>query len=243
MPAGPIIGMTALDGLLQKPEQPVYGSYAGSGYQAQVAVPHHAANVARHYGTDLEHSVVPLEFPHFGAIIEFTSPVELAVCDAERTLDPGLREIVTTLGPVILRNAYLPERDRQQGQRNIFPSLRFHFDRGATQEDRFSLFWRDPFDKVHREPRSSSTLILANAVAYLQARKEGDHTPHFKPLYQLFETEKVSDVAGKIVLEQAWRAPAGTGEISVLDNRTVLHASYYAEPEDRGYPIGVRYLY
>ena len=29
----------------------------------------------------------------------------------------------------------------------------------------------------------------------------------------------------------------------VLDNRTVLHANYYAKAHNRGYPIVVRYLY
>ena len=32
------------------------------------------------------------------------------------------------------------------------------------------------------------------------------------------------------------------GEVAVLDNTTVLHASYYAHPDLRGYPISVRYL-
>ena len=238
-----IIGMNALDALRHKPDQPVTGLHCGVGYKARVAIPHHADNVAKHYGLRLAQSAVPLQYPHFGAIIEFNSPIELAVCDENRVLDPGLREIVDVLGPVILRNAYLPERNRREGQRNIFPSLRFHFDRGSTQEDRYSLFWRDPFDEIHKAPRTSSTLIVANAVAYLQAQAEGDSTPYLKPLYQLFEDEEMSSVIGQVVLEQGWRAPPGTGEISILDNRTVLHASYYAEPEDRGYPIGVRYLY
>lgn len=239
----PIVGMTALDPLLHKPDESVFGTFGGSAYTARIAIPHHAENVAAHYGSSLSRSAVPLEYPHFGAIIEFTTPVELAVCDENRLLNPGLREIVAALGPVILRNAFLPQRNRREGQRNIFPSLRFHVDRGVTQEDRYSLFWRDPFDEVHRSPRSSSTLILANAVAYLQAQSEGDRTPHFKTLYQLFEAADMSKVIGKVVLEQGWRAPAGTGEIAILDNRTVLHASYYAEPEDRGYPIGVQYLF
>jgi len=238
-----IIGTNALDALRRKPDHPVTGVHGGVGYQARVAIPHHMDNVAKRYGVRLAQNVVPLEYPHFGTIIEFKSPIELPVCDENRVLDSGLREIVEVFGPVILRNAYLPERDRRQGQRNIFPSLRFHFDRGSTQEDRYSLFWRDPFDETHRAPRTSSTLILANAVAYLQGQVEGDPSPHFKPLYQLFENEELAPLIGKVVLEQAWRAPAGTGEISILDNRTVLHASYYAEPEDRGYPIGVRYLF
>jgi hypothetical protein len=45
------------------------------------------------------------------------------------------------------------------------------------------------------------------------------------------------------MVELGWRAPEGVGEISLIDNRTVLHASYYARPELEGYPISVRYLF
>ena len=55
--------------------------------------------------------------------------------------------------------------------------------------------------------------MLANAAGYLLALKEGQG------------------------------APAGTGEIGLLDHRTVLHASYDPRPKQKGYPIAVRYLY
>ena len=55
--------------------------------------------------------------------------------------------------------------------------------------------------------------MLANAAAYLQALTEGQG------------------------------APAGTGEIGLLGNRTVLRASYDPRPKQNGYPIAVRYLY
>ena len=239
----PIVEAATLETLRRAPEKPIRGSVSGVGYTARIGIPNHAEKVASHYGAGGDRSAVPIEFPHFGVIFDFDKPVELSVCDDDRVLDQGLRETVEALGPVILRNAYLPKRDRLEGQRNIFPSLRFHLDRGSTQDDRFSLFWRDPFDEAHRLPRTSSTLIVANAVAYLQAYSEGDRSPQFKSLYQLFETQNLGDIVGKVVLEQAWRAPPGTGEIAILDNRSVLHASYYPRPEDRGYPIGVRYLY
>lgn len=54
--------------------------------------------------------------------------------------------------------------------------------------------------------------------------------------------EPLDDVLGRIVLEHAWDRPEGTGEISLLYNRTVLHASYYRIKDTKGYPIGVRYL-
>ena len=59
----------------------------------------------------------------------------------------------------------------------------------------------------------SSTPLLANSAAYLQALREGQGVP------------------------------ASTGEIGLLDNRTVLHASYDPRPKQNGYPIAIRYLY
>ncbi len=233
----------SLDALRRDPGTPVRGNLGEFEYTARICIPNHAENVKKHYGNRAAISIVPIEFPHFGSVFEFDQAVEIPVFDENRTLDQGLRQIVKAFGPIILRNAYLPARHRHEGQRNIFPSLRFHVDRGSTQEDCYSLFWRDPFDETHKMPRTSSTLIVANAVAYLQAYNEGDRTAQFKSLYQLFETETMSEMVGNVVLEQPWCAPAGTGEITILDNRTVLHASYYAHPEDRGYPIGVRYLY
>ncbi len=233
----------SLDALRRQPGVPVRGTLGKVGFTAHICIPNYAENVQRHYGDQAVRSVVPIEFPHFGSVFEFDRAIELPVFDENRTLDRGLRGIVEALGPVILRNAYLPARHRLEGQRNIFPSLRFHVDRGSTQEDCFSLFWRDPFDEIHKTPRTSSTLIVANAVAFLQALSEGDRTDSLKSPYQLFEAEDMSEMTGNVVLEQPWRAPAGTGEIIILDNRTVLHASFYPRPEDRGYPIGVRYLY
>jgi len=233
----------SLDALLHEPGAPVRGNLGNVGFAARICIPNYAENVKRHYGDQAARSPVPIEFPNFGSIVEFDQAVEISIFDENRVLDHGLRKIVEALGPVTLRNAYMPAPHRQEGQRNIFPSLRFHVDRGSTQDDCFSLFWRDPFDEVHKMPRSSSTLIVANAVAFLQAHNEGDRTACFKSLYQLFESETMSEMTGNVVLEQPWCAPSGTGEITILDNRTVLHASYYARPEDRGYPIGVRYLY
>jgi hypothetical protein len=42
------------------------------------------------------------------------------------------------------------------------------------------------------------------------------------------------------VLEQPWSAPSGTGEMCVIDNRAVMHASFHRET--RGYKIAVQYL-
>jgi hypothetical protein len=238
-----ILDPAALKALQLNPASPVAGRFGTADYTASVAIPRYLDWVAERYGAEIGASPLPLAFPQFGLVVEFERQVEIAVCDNDRVLDANLRAAVEKFGPIVLRNACLPQRDRHAGQRNIFPSLRFHLDRGDTQDDRYSLFWRDPFDETHRMPRTSSTLIVINAVAYLQARREGESAPHFKSLYQLFENETMPDLIGKVVLEQGWRAPPGTGEICILDNRTVMHASYYADPSERGYPIGVRYMY
>jgi len=233
----------ALVGLIRNPESVVAGRAAGADFTARLAIPHYRERLTRHYGTDPVNVDLGFDFDHFGLALEFAAPVEVALYDEGRVLDTGVRDIVARFGPVVLRNAYLPERSRSGGQRNIFQSLSFHVDRGITQPDGYSLFQRDPFDPVQQAPRSSSTLILANAAAYLQALKQGA-TPHaFRQRYSLFEDEDIAAVAGRVMFEQRWDAPAGTGELVVLDNRTVLHASYYARPSGKGYPIGVRYLF
>ena len=232
-----------LAGLLRAPEAPLEGRLAGVAYQARVAIPDYAARIERHYGRDPAGLGVAFGFRHFGLTLAFEAPVELAVHDEARRLDPGLRALVARFGPVVLRNAHLPERERANGQRNVFQSLSFHVDRGLTQGDCISLFWRDPFDPVQQAPRSSSTLVLANAAAYLQALKEGQGAHDFKMLYRLFEAEDLGPLMGQVLVELGWRAPVGTGEIALLDNRTVLHASYYPRPHQKGYPIAVRYLF
>ncbi len=232
-----------LAGLLRAPYAPVVGRLAGVAYEARIAIPDYGERIERHYGRNPADLGVAFGFRHFGVTLAFEAPIELAVHDESRRLDAGLRALVARFGPVVLRNAHLPERERANGQRNLFQSLSFHVDRGPTQDDRISLFWRDPFDPVQQAPRSSSTLVLANAVAYLQALKEGQGAHDFKMLYRLFEAEEMGPLMGQVLIELGWRAPAGTGEIALLDNRKVLHASYYPRPKKKGYPIAVRYLY
>ncbi len=94
---------------------------------------------------------------------------------------------------------------------------------------------------MQRAPRDSSTLIIANAVGHLQALREGlDPDDGGGALFKVFVDHLPATAIGSIVLEQAWSAPEGVGEICLFDNRFVLHASYYRA--GRGYPIGVRYL-
>lgn len=212
-----------------------------SRFTAEVVIPAYSKKLTSHYNVNGGGFPAGAEFQNFGLLIEFDQPTEVLVYDDDWHLPDGLKDLVKTFGPVMLRNAYLSQSKRQEGQRNIFESLAFHLDRGHHMENRYSLFIRDPFDPIQRAPRESSTLILSYNATQLQAIKEGKPIGPTKPRYNIFTDEDVEKLAGSVMLRQRWAAPEGTGELCILDNRTVYHASYYAH--DKGYPIGVRYLY
>lgn len=243
-----------IDRLNDTPEAQLRAEVFGHPCSVSIVIPHYMTNVQRHYADLLRGETlrsfgrrinVPCNFEHFGTEIRFDRPSEVAVHDSHLSVDDTLREMVTDFGPVILKNAYLPDSIREKAQRNIFPHLSFHYDRGSNQPTQYSLFSRDPFDDVQRAPRTSSTVFVDNVVAILQATKEGSHSGVVENLqanYRIFKNDATHGLLGKILLEQAWNEPTGTGEISLLDNRTVLHASYYRDKITKGYPIGVRYL-
>ena len=237
------IDPVAIAALQRDPQTPVEGRLNGTAYIARIAIPDYGTRIEQHYGQRLNTLGIDFPFHHFGLSIAFKTPVELAVHNDERCLDEGVRTLLHCFGPLTFSNAYLPDRARAHAQRNVFPSLSFHVDRGSTQDDSISLFWRDPFDPVQRQPRSSSTLVLANAAAYLQAVKEGYGEHKLKLLYQLFKDQNIDPLFGEVMIDLGWRQPEGVGEIAFIDNRTVLHASYYTQPEHKGYPIAVRYLF
>ncbi len=241
MPHAFEISAEDLDGLACDSRRVLSGMVGGVRYKAQVVISDYGERIARHYDTSLPNAPVEFSFRHFGLRCEFEAPVELRLYDPARVLCAAARDMVTRFGPVSFTNAYLDPAARAEGQRNIFPSLDFHYDRAPEHGNQYSLFFRDPFDAVQREPRKSTTLVLANVAAYLQVRKEGGDLSKFRSLHHLFEGEKITKLAGEIMLEETWSAPSGTGEIIVFDNRTVLHASYYNR--EAGYPIGVRYLF
>jgi len=243
------IGKTALDALVANPRGVIEGKINGSRYQARIAIPDYANNIARHYscGAGLAaicHSTsIDFDLRNFGFVCEFDRPLELDLYDQDQTLDDGVREIVRRFGPVIIRNAQIPADGKPQ--RNIFGNLNFHFDRGSNQLGQYSLFVRDPLDPVQARPRTSSTVFVANIVAHLQYAKEQRRQPEdlaWQARYDIFLKENLSALQDDIVLEHAWSEPEGTGEISLLFNRTVLHASYYRNSTEKGYPISVRYL-
>lgn len=64
----------------------------------------------------------------------------------------------------------------------------------------------------------------------------------WRGFYNLFDEQDTTGLIGKTLLEYRWDAPQGTGEIAVLFNGTILHASYYRRTALKGYPISVRYL-
>ncbi len=239
----PVLGAAAVaDGLarlLDRPEVPWRGQAHGAAFEATVMIADHGRRLVAHYGQDAAGAV---PFRHFGLAIAFDRAVEVALHDADRVLDDGLRALAAVFGPVVLRNVVLPPGLRTAEQRNVFANCEFHIDRGANQPDHYTLFWRDPNDPTQREPRTSSTLVMANGAAYLQACREGQGGDGPKSRYKLLQDTPVAAVAGKVLVEISWQAGVGVGEAAVLDNTTVLHASYYPLPDLRGYPISVRYL-
>lgn len=210
-------------------------------FTAEVVIPGYSNNITSHYKVDSSGLPAGADFQNFGLLITFDQPTEVLVYDDEWQLQDGLRGAIEAFGPVILRNAYLQEAKRAEGQRNIFESLAFHLDRGHHMDNRYSLFIRDPFDPVQRAPRESSTLILSYNATQLQALREGESVGPTKTRYNIFADEKLEPLVDHIMLCQRWSAPEGTGELCIIDNRTVYHASFYKQ--DKGYPIGVRYLY
>lgn len=253
MPHRLTIGEATLDHLSRNPREIIEGKINGNRYRAGIAIPDYARNIGSHFASvganDLDdicrRTAIPFQFPNFGLFFEFDRPMDLAVYDDDMTLDDDLRGMLARFGPVIIRNAQLPRDSQTECQRNIFPHLNFHFDRGANQPTQYSLFTRDPLDSVQARPRQSSTVFIANIVAHLQYAKERGIQPDAekrRSRYEVFMDEPLDDVLGRIVLEHAWDRPEGTGEISLLYNRTVLHASYYRIKDTKGYPIGVRYL-
>lgn len=243
------------DTLLRRPDETVRAAIWHGACTARVAIPHYAANVAAHYADRIQGGLdrtcanagIDPCFRHLGLMLEFDSPTEIVLFDGEQVLDDAVRDLVARFGPLILRNAAIAGAPAAEFQRNIFPDLRFHVDRGANQPNQYSCYARIATDPVQREPRSSSTVFAANIVAYLQGVREGSINPAaergMQASYDLFSRESPAPLMGKIILEQRWDAPRGTGEVVVIDNRTVLHSSYYRDPHNRGYPISTRYLF
>lgn len=210
-------------------------------YASQIQIQSYQKHILSIYGSlppDLEDHTI---FANFGLQVSFHEPTEISLMDGRDTLFPAVKALLGKYGAVTLTNVTLPEPDRQDSQSNIFPDLKFHYDRTVSQGNYYSMFYRDPNRKDHLPPRTSSTLIISNLAVELEARKCGQWNGSLQPWYDLFKDQDPSALIGKILLEQRWDSPHGTGELTMVDNSKVMHASYYRH--SKGYPIAVRYLH
>lgn len=251
------INTKEIESLINNPRGAIEGNINGHHYRAWIAIPDYADKIKNHYPEHISVSLdsicqttaVPFNFKHFGVICEFEKQIEIQLHDRELNLDDNVRKLVDIFGPLLLKKVYFDSYCRQLGHRNRFPHLHFHRDRDFASPSTYSLFSRDPFDPEQIEPRTSSTLFISNITAYLQCLREGRHdqvreggvTSHCK-LFKKNHDEDIEKLMDRIILQSTWNEPRGTGEISVLDNRTVLHASYYQNQATKAYRIGVRYL-
>ena len=240
--------------LIKNPQVVIEGQFGSSPYAARIALPDYSTRLLQQYNSILQGDIygyskrvqIPYSYTHYGVIIDFVKAAELVLHDEDMVLDEGLRQIIAETGPVIIRNAYMAAKFRDQGHRNRFPHLNFHIDRSENQPTQYSMYTRNPFDSEQQYPRTSSTLFVPSLVGNLQAVKEGlpgaATDIGLKGTYTIFTKENMEMILNNIVLEHAWDQPQGIGEISMLDNRTALHASYYRDATVKGYKIGVRYL-
>lgn len=243
-----------LNNLLAKPDQSYRATFNNQPYSAHIAIPHYRQRLLSHY-SDIVHGdlagfcqrteVPPLEFEHYGLIIQFDNATMLTLHDNSMELENSLKEWMKKVGAIIFKNVYMDLEFRHQGHRNRFPQLNFHIDRSSSQPTHYSMYSRDPFDAEQKFPRTSSTLFIPSLTGHLQAIKEQQININDKGLrntYTLFTQENISELSNNIILEHSWNEPQGTGELSMLDNNTALHSSYYPNPTKKGYKIGVRYL-
>lgn len=243
-----------LNKVLSKPDMPVSGVFANSAYQAKVIIPNYKLRITEHYKNEIKGSLdqlcaqlnIPTVFKHFGIQLEFEKPLQLKLHDSDMNMASALHPIIRDAGAIIIKNASLDSEHRDMGHRNRFPQLNFHVDRSENQPTHYSMYTRNPFDDEQKHPRNSSTLFIASVIGHLQAVREniieGDNATRNKGSYTIFTKENIADLLNNIIIEHAWNEPLGTGEISVIDNISCLHASYYPQPHEKGYKIGVRYV-
>jgi hypothetical protein len=231
-----------LERLLRQPDLPVRGTASGQSFTARILVPEIGRAARTHYADlpDVERELAAMPFRHFGLSVRFDAPHRLPAFDADLHLAPDLRRAIDAVGVCIFSNAVLPVAPDKVFQKNIFPDLKFHTDRGGLFDNQVSLFYRNPKDPEHRPPRRTSTLIIPNAVFRMQAAREGLLEKAAARNLELFDPQSVRDAVGKVMVEMAWDGPDGTGEVCLFDNRTVVHASHH--DGEKHYPIAVQYL-
>lgn len=220
-------------------------------FELSVVINDYANNIKTHYGHDLvglcEQAAIPYAFGFnsFGLLVEFEQEITSKIHSVDMHLNSDLKDLVRQFGAVIIRNIDLHSSIKHMNHKNNFPHLNFHSDRSELQENKYSLYTRDPTDNEQKYPRKASTLFIDNSVAYLQHYTENKLAPSElgrRGHYNIFKESKVSELFGKLILEQPWNAPVGVGEVCIINNNCVLHSSY-KHGLDHGYYIGARYLY
>lgn len=229
--------------IMDHPMQEMHGHMRAGHFVARLAITDLASKLSVCFsGVPEAHShTFDNPFCHFGLIIEFMSEASLEFFDDAFHLNSMFKSMIATFGVVLVRNVRLCHPCDENYQKNIFPQLVFHVDRGAQFDNQYSLFYRNPDDPDHQPPRDTSTLILPNIATFLKAREQKQVYTDVALSHQMFEENAICGVIGEYIMEQKWDAPPGTGEVCMFDNRTVMHASYHRQ--QRGYPIAVQYLY
>ena len=210
--------------------------------ESRIIIPDYLARVSAYYGVPEAALEGPGMFREFGIGLRFQEPTLFSIYNREWELLPAIKSLVKTYGVVLIENAYLGLQERNEGQKNIFPDLAFHLDRGPGFKNQYSLFVRDPYDPEQKYPRKSSTLVIPYKTTFLQAEREYESVRGNESRIDLFKQEDILPLLDNIMVHQPWTAPEGMGELCVFDNRTVYHASYYRKKIERGYQIGVRYV-
>lgn len=243
-----------IESLLKDPAQKMVAELGRHKVFLHIAMPNYVQQLQQFYGTALlpdvktvvDRSGIAFDTQHFGLVVRYEEPVVLTMHNEALELLGNAKALIRQFETVTIINASLNQDSRDYGHRNRFPHLKFHRDRNETQPTPYSLYTRNPFDPEQSKPRTSSTLFIANLVAYLQCMKQRDYDQikekGTQSHYDIFKDQDMSEVLGKVVYEHRWNEPEGVGEISMLDNRRSLHASFMRDEIYQGYRIGVRYL-
>lgn len=241
--------------LMASPERQQEVLLCDSTCSVKVIIPEYFQSIQNFYGKAIvpdqqtieQESGLLLPFRHFGLELRFAETRTLFLHNEENQIEGDLKTLMQMFGAVILKNVVFASSIREEHHRNRFPHLKFHRDRSEHQPTRYSMYSRDPEDNEQRVPRKASTLFIPNLLAYIQAKMEERH----KELqgqgalmhYDLFSGRKLlTQEIGKVIVEHRWDEPEGCGEVSMLDNKDLLHASYFHDALHPGYRISVRYL-
>ena len=229
--------------LIKNPCKPLVLKIGSNTVRCSIAIADIAGKIKKHFAKfpETDEQLKNMSFKHFGFIVESEKEINLDIFDKDLNLNPHLKYIIDTLGVCSIKNIKLENPAKKEFQKNIFPDLMFHIDRGRHFDNQYSLFYRNPDDPKHRLPRTTTSLIMPNAAAHLQAIKENCLTPSSHINSKLFTNVPAGPAIDEYMVEQKWDAPELNGEICFFDNRTVMHASYHHG--DFGYQIAVQYLF